>query len=72
MHNDLEDIMRIANCAKKKCSREDALFVLGKVCSFTKDKSRQDKNIEFKEQRETLIDSFQEVLGQISVLCKQG
>ena len=72
MHNDLEDIMRIANCAKKKCSREDALFVLEKVCSFTKDKSRQDKNVEFKEQRETLIDSFQEVLGQIVVLCKQG
>lgn len=72
MHNDLEDIMRIANCSKKKCSREDALFVLEKVCSLTKDESRRNKNIEFQENKELLVDRFQEVLGQVAISCKQG
>ena len=72
MHKDLKDIMKIASCIKKNCSREDALFVLEKVCSMTKEKSRREKYDEFQINRDMLVHQFQDILGQIALCCKKG
>ena len=72
MHKDLEDIMKIACCVKKKCSYEDALLVLEKICCLTCEKSKRDKYEEFHAEREVLSTNFQRVIGGIASYCKQG
>ena len=72
MHKDLKEAMKIANCVKKKCSPKDTLFVLEKVCSLTKEASRQVKHEEFQNKKNELVESFKKLLGYIALCCKQG
>ncbi len=72
MHKDLKDILKIANCVKKKCSPEDSLFVLEKICSKTKEATRQEKCEELQEKKIELVECFKALLGGIVKSCRQG
>ena len=72
MHKDLEEIMKIVKWQKKKCSREEAIFVLGKICCRTKEPLRHEKHKEYQERKNELAGIFQEMLGDIVTNCMLG
>ena len=70
MHKDLEEIKSIVVCLpKKKCSRNDIIYALKKICCSTTESSRQEKYLEFKDDQEAIIDYYQGNLADIPSLC---
>ena len=72
MHKDLEDILKISSCIKKKCNDEDTLFVLERICCATEEDSRKEKYDDFILRKNELIKCFDDLFGEIIKDCKHG